>query len=325
MAKAAVESAPLTVESASGPVVEAPNIVGESIAERFPMQRPTHDVAEDDFTGDEGDEDLEAQDQGEEHEVEQEEEDEQPRDDQGRFKSKGQTLRDRLAAEARERIAAQQRAERLEYMLAQNQALMAKQMGLEPEQPQQPEYGPPNPDNYPAGQFDPKFIEDSTNFRINQALEQREIVEAQRRTQSALLQAEAQFAQAVPDYIEAKQALMENPAIAHNPIIGQAVVSSNRPMELAYILGKNPNVANNIANMPPAAALMALGRVEAIIEASLHQGAQQQAPQQAKQPPAPIKPIRGQTVPSNSEVGQAKTYAEFVAIREAQEKKRFGR
>lgn len=328
MAKATAPSAePIPVEQPPVQTVE------ESSTERFPLtgrveatpaasgvqrdvQETPADIPDEEFRGDEGeDDDPSSQQDGE-----------QPRDEHGRF-TKGQTLRDRLSAEARERVAAQQRAERLEMLLAQQQALLAKQMGAEQNAGQtlRDPTAPPNPDDYPAGRFDPDYIEAVTNHRVNQALESRIRAEQHRQTQARLIGAEQQFAAAHEDYLDAKQNLMSDPEIAHHPGIGGAIVASSHPAELIYVLGHNPQVASSIARMDPVSAAMAIGRIEAIIEASMQQPAQRDVQPAPKPAPAPIRPVGTSSPPANMDISQARTYAEFVAIREAQEKRRAGK
>lgn len=314
-------------KEAAAPAAEAPQaepinmIVAETAQDRYPLgqiqhkaeeqaQEATQESAEDEFRGDEGedeDSDVDA-------------DDEQPRDEQGRFKTKGQTLRDRLAAEARERQAERQRADRLEAMLAQ--VLGANgQPGQEQMQPQAP-MGPPNPDDYPAGQFDPAYIQAAMDYRVEQALEARERQAAHARQQEYLVAAEQQFAQSVPDYMEAKQALLMDPMIANHPGIGQAIIASKNPAPLLYALGKNIDVASNIARMNPIQAAVAIGKVEAYIESQMQQPTQP-APRQA---PAPIKPIgSGTRGAGNSDPLKAQSFAEFKRLREEQESARFAK
>ena len=305
-----------TAESVAAEPVEAPQTVAEDGQDRFPLGQPKRTEPpqdpqqdDDDFQGDEGEDATESAGS---------EDDDQPRDEQGRFKPKGQTLRDRLAAEARERIAATQRAERLEAMLAQ--ALGAQ--GGQPEQSLPQQSGPPNPDDYPAGQFDPAYIQAAMDYRVETALAQREMQAAHARQQEYLVAAEKQYAQAVPDYLEAKGNLLADPMIANHPGIGQAIVASQRPAELIYALGKNPDVAASIARMPPIQAAMALGKVEAYIESQMQQG--QQKPS-VKPAPPPIKPIgSGARGAGNSDPLKAGSYAEFKRLREEQEAARVG-
>lgn len=306
-----------TVEESSenrfplGRVEATPAARGERAVDQGSGAESQQQPSDEEFRGDEGEEEEAAQ--------------QQPRDENGRF-AKGQTLRDRLSAEARERQAAQQRADRLESLLSQQQALLAKQMGVDQSSGQRDPTAAPNPDDYPAGQFDPAYIQAAMDYRVNQALEQRIQAEVHRQTQARLIGAEQQFAAAHEDYLDAKQNLMSDPAVAHHLGIGGAIVASAHPAELIYVLGNNPHVASSIARMDPVSAAMAIGRIEAIIEASMQQ---QQAPMQPaatpKPTPAPIKPIGASAPPANADISSARTYAEFVAIREAQEKKRMGK
>lgn len=315
-------------KEAAAPAAEAPQaepinmIVAETAQDRYPLgsiqhkaeeqaQEAAQDAAEEEFRGDEG------EDEGDDVDVEEE----QPRDEKGRFRSQSQMLRERIAAEARERQAERQRADRLEAMLAQVLGANGQpdQAQMQPQAPM----GPPNPDDYPAGQFDPAYIQAAMDYRVEQALEARERQAAHARQQEYLVAAEQQFAQAVPDYIEAKQALLMDPMIANHPGIGQAIMASKNPAPLLYALGKNIEVASNIARMNPIQAAVAIGRVEAYIESQL----QQQGPQSpARAAPAPIKPIgSGTRGAGNSDPLKAQSFAEFKRLREEQESKRMGK
>lgn len=84
------------------------------------------------------------------------------------------------------------------------------------------------------------------------------------------------------------------------------LVQSDAAAEIAYYLGKNPEIGRQIAAMPDLAMARALGRLEA----------QLSAPQTktVSTAPSPITPVRGKSpTPNNPEKMDAKQYAEWRA------------
>lgn len=258
---------------------------------------PSHpEPSDDEFRGDEG-----------------EEPGEQPGEPEQPEQPRRLTVRERLAEEARARAAERQRADQLQALLDQQAALLAQRQ--QPEQPQTDPYQGPNPDDYPAGRFDPGYMDALVSYQVQQRFEQQQAQMQQAQTVARLQHAEAQFSQQFTDYGAAKEILLLNPAVADNPAIGAAISESSIPAHLVYYLGGNPQVADQIARMHPLQATRAMG----MIEMALLQAGQQQTKQVAlKPPPAPITPIGTQPAEAPKGTGY-RTYAEFVAMREKQE------
>jgi hypothetical protein len=96
----------------------------------------------------------------------------------------------------------------------------------------------------------------------------------------------------------------------------EAINDSPRSHDLAYFLGKNPGVADRIANLPPLAAAREIGRLEAGLESSTGT-----KPRIQSNAPAPIKPITGEGSAAVADITKMST-AEYIAY---QNQREFGR
>lgn len=85
-----------------------------------------------------------------------------------------------------------------------------------------------------------------------------------------------------PDY-DAALAVAMDPRVVSGPL-SEMVLHADQPADLAYHLGKNPDLARSLSSMPPQAAAFALGKIAAGL----------QIPQLkiASNAPAPINPVR---------------------------------
>lgn len=222
--------------------------------------------------------------------------------------------------ERRERQAALARAEKLERELEQ---LRATQQQRQPEPQAQRNDGPPDPNQYPAGRFDPDYLEALTEFRIEQRF-QAQIAQTEQAKQAATIkQKEAEFRAIHPDYDSARDFILSDPILATHPGIGQAVIHSDSPADVIYYLGTHPEEAYQLARLDPFAAAMRIGA----ISASLKQPAPPVTPAKpVSNAPAPISPISGAGKSSAfpTDPSEARTYAEYVKLREQQIKARAG-
>jgi len=78
----------------------------------------------------------------------------------------------------------------------------------------------------------------------------------------AFYEAEAEFSAKVPDYNET---VSQVGFLAENDAVAQMILDSEKSAEVTYYLGKNPNEALAVAQMPPLEAARFIGRVEAKI------------------------------------------------------------
>lgn len=89
-----------------------------------------------------------------------------------------------------------------------------------------------------------------------------------------------EFAETHPDF----DSIVHNPTIRINQDMVKVFMQSDKGPELAYHLGKNPDIAVRISRMPPAKMALALGRLESELTSK---------PQPTKAP-TPPNPVGGQ-------------------------------
>ena len=92
-----------------------------------------------------------------------------------------------------------------------------------------------------------------------------------------------------------------------SPALSDMIVESDKPLDLAYYFGTNPDVARQLSQMAPLAAARELGRIEATLSGP--------KPKLQSSAPAPITTLKG----SGTAVKKpdAMNYKEFKAYREA--------
>jgi len=143
-----------------------------------------------------------------------------------------------------------------------------------------------------------EYIEAKAEFKAVQAAEKR-LQEAEKDRQKQAEQAQATAAQR--SFIEAKETTLERGAAKYadfeavvtnedleiTPVMADGILSSEKGDELWYYLGKNPDVADEIAALPPGKQLMALGKLEATLTGG----------KKASAAPRPTEPVeaRGST------------------------------
>lgn len=120
--------------------------------------------------------------------------------------------------------------------------------------------------------------------------------EQEERAEASILQAEwsereAQVSEAHEDYKDTTQTALETLGEAKGPAkaaIAHAIQYSDAGPALLYHLGQNPELIEELAEMPPARALLALGRLEASLETK-EPGAKAAPHTRAPKPPTPVK------------------------------------
>ena len=91
------------------------------------------------------------------------------------------------------------------------------------------------------------------------------------------------------------------------PFLTDIILDSDKPLDLAYHLGSNPDLARQLSQMAPLAAARELGRLEASLTAP--------KPKLQSSAPAPISPVKGGGTASKSPENMS--FAEFKAYRDA--------
>lgn len=140
-----------------------------------------------------------------------------------------------------------------------------------PEPPPQPVQqdgdGRPDPEKYEAGEYDPRYVEDLTDWKARTAVERyAQSLTAQtqaERAQTEWQSREAKAAEALPDYEEKVILGAQRKEWACSPVAADAIKMSEKGPELAYHLASNPAEAARIYRLSPALQLMELGKIEA--------------------------------------------------------------
>lgn len=181
------------------------------------------------------------------------------------------------------------------------------------------ESSPPDPDAkgedgkplYPNGEYDPKYIADLTRYTLAEEKAkmmkemEAEREQAQRQAQQEQLirswEEKVQAAvQRIPDLLERTQSLEEH-FTGIDPQYGEFLATTIMQMDngpdILYHFSQNPEQADQIVNSGPAAALMALGRMDAQITAENTASTVEATPKPkvSKAPAPPPTRTRGST------------------------------
>jgi len=210
---------------------------------------------------------------------------------------------------------ARRHAQRLEKMLEQ----IASQQQRAPD-PVASSIQPPDPNDFAGGQYDPRYIQaqleytrvsaiDEAKRAVAAEYEQRAQHERQAQAQAKLEASEAATRAKFADYDAVIEGITSDPRLAQNPTIRQALLGLDNGPEIAYTLGKNLDVAYEIANMNPIQAGMRLAEII------------NRAPRKISNAPTPIKPL-GTTGANPAKTLYEMSPAEFIAARNAEERAR---
>lgn len=221
---------------------------------------------------------------------------------------KPSAAQERIRELVRERSEARREAEALRVQQEKYLQLIDR---LAPQHPQieaSPD-GRPLPDHYDGGLLDPQYQEDLITWKAERIVTdrlaaQQKAAEVNNRG-AALQQAEADFAKTAPDYAAARSALLSDPMLAESEALGAAILEAENAPEIIYHLGKNPDLAYQIAGMSPVQAARAIGKLEAQLSA---------APA-VSQAPAPARGLRG-GAPAAKTPAEARSMEDYIAARE---------
>ena len=208
---------------------------------------------------------------------------------------------------------ARRHAERLERMLEQ---ISSQQKAPEPVAPS---IQPPDPNDYAGGQYDPRYLQAQLEYTRVSAIEeakravaaeyeQRAQAEKQAAAASRLETAEAATRAKFSDYDAVIEGITSDSRLAQNPTIRAALLGTDNGPEIAYILGKNLDVAYEISQMSPVQAGMRLAEL------------MNRAPRTVKNAPTPVKPINTTGTVTGKKTYADMSTAEYIAARNAEEK-----
>ena len=234
-------------------------------------------------------------------------------------KGKDPWYKRRIDELTRDKHEARRQAERLEKILEQQEAMLRQQM---PQNAPNPAAGPvpPNPNDFAGGQFDPRYMDAMLQYtRESAVLEARQAVAQeyeQRQAQQAFIAAQAKLETSEAaarakyvDYDAVIDPITSDPRLAQNQTIRQAVLGMENGPEIAYTLGRNLDVAYEIASMNPIQAGMRLAEL------------MNRAPRKVTNAPTPINPLNGAATsnPRGSKNYAEMSTAEYIAARNAEE------
>ena len=198
------------------------------------------------------------------------------------------------AQKRRERRRAQEQRQQEEYDAAQRIAkdaeaklarIKAAAQGVEPKEADFTDVG-----EYWAAKGAWNYARQAAQFQVTEVSAEAEqakaTLEAQRAAQhsarQAEFQAEAQEARTRYADFDAAMAVATNTQYV-SAAVADMVLSSEQPADLAYHLGKNPQLAVQLSQMPPLVAARELGKIEATLTVT--------APKISKAP-IPINPVK---------------------------------
>jgi hypothetical protein len=117
-----------------------------------------------------------------------------------------------------------------------------------------------------------------------QALREERETRGQGRRTSSFASRESEFAKTVSDYRE----VTRNPSLPMTQGMVEAIAESEDGPALAYHLGKNPEIAEKLASLPPVAAAREIGKIEARLAYEREKAKQKPVVSNAPPPPPQI-------------------------------------
>ncbi len=123
------------------------------------------------------------------------------------------------------------------------------------------ENGEPDPQSYPAGEYDPKYIKDLAKFEFKQELAQEKeyaIMQQKQLTEKQLID---KARKEIPDFDDALDDFNSDP-FTSIPQVKDIFDTSEDKVALMYYLGKNPSELERFYDMTPSQALAHIGRLD---------------------------------------------------------------
>lgn len=193
--------------------------------------------------------------------------------------------------------------------------------------PKAEQAGKPDPEKF---ETHAEYVEALTDWKLDvrekardAAAQKAQIEAAQAKRWSTYSEREKAFKAEVGDYDDVIAGVED---IVFSPAALDAISNSEVGPQISYELAKNRAEAERIAKLPPGAAYMAIGRLEAKIESAKSSEAKPE-PKKQTNAPKPITPVGGKGGPTEKKTLEeaAKTsQAEYEAIRLEQIRQRRG-
>jgi len=128
--------------------------------------------------------------------------------------------------------------------------------------------GKPKPEDFESYE---EYIEALTDWKLQQRFSELEQQRRLEQEQRRLMELQTEFRARLPEFKKKYPDFEEvalNPTIPYNDVMRRIVLESDVSGDLAYYLGRNPDLAYRIANSDPVSAARELGRIEAAIKAA---------------------------------------------------------
>lgn len=215
-------------------------------------------------------------------------------------------FQDRINQLTREKREAQEERDRLREEL--------KQRGEKPEAKQAVEKAKPKLEDFASHE---EFVEALTDWKLDQRAQKAEQDRVQATQQETLKKTfDAYNAQlpaareSHPDFDE----VVGNESLKIPQSAQLAIIESETGAEIAYYLGKHPEICEELANLSDVKVVARIGRIEALLEKSEASEITEDKKPETKVPP-PIKPVGGSSARSTVDPDNL-PYAEFKKWRE---------
>lgn len=150
-----------------------------------------------------------------------------------------------------------------------------------------------------SAEFDPvklnklqnEWIQKQVNKRVESAVAQIETRQSETAVRQAFESRVTEFRKKTPDF----DTILANPALPQlAPEAAKVVVRSEQGPELAYYLGRNPDIAERIARMEPFSQVAAIGRLEGqLSKPAQKEPSKTSKPASVTKAPPPPKPVSG--------------------------------
>jgi len=170
--------------------------------------------------------------------------------------------------------------------------------------------GAPDPDKYPAGRYDPDYLEARQDWQIEQRFAKQDAAKQETVKQGTIAQLEAVATEQHSDYAQIKADFFSHDLTGVTAFI-ELIKESENPAELAYFLGKNPEEMDKLGEMTPAAANRYIGR----LEARMTEAPTQPNKKTTSAAPKPINPLGGTKGSVSAKDPANMTMEEYTAYR----------
>jgi len=175
--------------------------------------------------------------------------------------------------------------------------------------------GAPDPEQFPAGKYDPDYQEAVADFKAKVAVDNYKKSVSNKEKERAITALAVESQKAHDDYDEAIGDFKDHP-LSSVPAFNDLLMETDNPIELAYYLGKNTDDLDKLSNMSLAQAARYIGKIEAQMNSS------NKTPPKAhiSNAPAPLEPLKAAASKSTKDP-EKMTMAEYAAYRKSQKNK----